>query len=95
MSTDPVALDVVCTAFMGFDPARLPMLENAARSPYWLGTNDVESIQVVSNDPSMTAWGRKEWRHLDFEASEGWRGFLELSTESPFTDTPAARRRAR
>ena len=84
MSSDPVALDVVCTALMGFDPAKLPMLTNASRAHHWLGTNDIEAIHVVSNDAAMTAWGRREWRHLQFEPSEGWQGFLELSPESAF-----------
>ena len=84
MGDDAVAVDSVCAAVMGFDPLRIPTLSNTSRTPYWIGSNDLDTISVVSNAPGWQNWRRLNWPNLAFEASEGWRGWLELEPDSAF-----------
>jgi uncharacterized protein (DUF362 family) len=84
MGDDAVAVDTVCTAVMGFDPLLIPTLVNASRTRYPIGNNDISAVTVVSNESAWRDWREIGWRHLAFEASEGWRRHLELTPESAF-----------
>lgn len=69
MSTDPVAADAVAASFMGFDPAKIPVIAQALRlSDHQLGVTDVAKIEIASNRP--------EWcGALDADRFEGQRVF--------------------
>lgn len=70
-STDPIAVDAVLSWIMGFDPARIRLIQGAAssRSPLWLGHAAFDRMTVVSNT---------NWRELDLDFAEplGWQGYL-------------------
>ncbi len=72
-SLDAVALDTVLAWFMGYDPARIRMIQGAAVSsdPFWLGQGELDKIEVSSNVV--------DWRavNLDFREPLGWEGYLK------------------
>ena len=75
--TDPIAVDVVCTHVMGFDPDRITLLRESHRAPFALGTADPSRIDVRSNRARWTRWLEPDFAHLAFEPSAGWRGYIE------------------
>jgi uncharacterized protein (DUF362 family) len=72
-SCDPLALDTVLAWIMGFDPARIRLIQGAAQSrePFWLGHADWDKIEVATSIAN--------WRdlNLDFLEPLGWQGFLK------------------
>jgi uncharacterized protein (DUF362 family) len=70
---DPVALDSVLAWIMGFEPARIRLIQGAAasREPYWLGHAEWNNMDVVSN--------KAAWRdiNLDFLEPLGWTNYLK------------------
>jgi len=75
--TDPVAVDVVCSHVMGFDPDRIKLLRESHRAPFALGTAEESRIDVRSNRARWTRWLDPDFEHLAFEPSAGWRGHIE------------------
>jgi uncharacterized protein (DUF362 family) len=71
-STDPVAVDAVIAHVMGFDPARIRLIQGAQASlpPLWLGHADFARIDVQTN--------AADWKSLNLEFVEplGWEGYL-------------------
>ncbi len=76
-SLDPIALDAVLTLAMGFDPARVRLIQGAALSkpPLWIGHSNLELIEVRSN---LTSWREL---NLHFMEPLGWEGYLRRDTE--------------
>ena len=72
-SCDPVALDTTLAWIMGFDPARIRLIQGAAasREPYWLGHVAWSNIEVMSN---VAAWREI---NLDFLEPLGWKDYLK------------------
>ena len=77
--TDPIAVDVVCSHIMGFDPERIRLLSESYRARFALGTADPDMIEVSSNEERWTRWREPDFHHLAFEPSGGWRGYVERS----------------
>ena len=75
--TDPIAVDVVCTNIMGFDPDRIRLLSESDQAPYALGTGDPNRIEVRSNRDRWAHWREPEFEHLGFEPSAGWKNYVE------------------
>jgi hypothetical protein len=70
-SIDPIAVDAVLSWIIGFDPARIRLIEGAAssREPFWLGHSAFDRMSVVSNT---------DWRLLNLHFAEplGWEDYL-------------------
>jgi hypothetical protein len=70
-SIDPIAVDSVLTWIMGFDPARIRLIEGAAssREPLWLGHSAFDRMSVASNI---------DWFELNLGFAEplGWEEYL-------------------
>jgi uncharacterized protein (DUF362 family) len=70
--TDPVAVDAVAARIMGFDPARIPTIDNAGRpGKFELGISDLQKIKVVAT--------KDEYLHTSFhfKPAPGWVGHIE------------------
>jgi uncharacterized protein (DUF362 family) len=80
---DPVAVDVVCSHIMGFDPQRIRLLSESHRAPLPLGTADPDRIDVRSNKVRWTRWREPDFQHLAFEPSAGWKGYVERAPGQP------------
>ena len=81
--TDPIAVDVMCSHAMGFDPARIRLLSESHRAPFPLGTADPDQIEVNSNRERWTRWREPDFEHLAFEPSGGWKGYVERAPGQP------------
>ncbi|HYT99147.1 MAG TPA: DUF362 domain-containing protein [Gemmatimonadales bacterium] len=93
---DPVAVDVVCSHMMGFDPERIRLLSDSHRASLAVGTADPAMIEVRSNLERWTQWREPDFEHLAFEPSGGWRGYVERAPHRPLaggapTSRPPAR----
>lgn len=66
ISKDPVACDFIATKIMGFSPEKIPTIKNASNKKFYLGTNDISKIEIVSNlkDPEKI--------NLNFIPPKGW-----------------------
>jgi len=77
---NPVAVDTVCTAIMGFDPSRLPMIARAWESGHMpLVDFSQDKVEVVSNSEQWAGSLEDLLRapHLGFRAHFGWVGHIE------------------
>jgi uncharacterized protein (DUF362 family) len=73
--THPVVVDWVCAQVMGFDPSRIPAIEQGLNV---FGLRDrLEELSVCSNDGIWSAVDRSVQHHLGFVASAGWAGHIE------------------
>ena len=75
-----LAVDLVATRLMGFDPLKVRMYrELLADTEFDFGVRRLDEIEVVSNEPS---WEKclqdKKNRFLDFNPHPGWIGHLEI-----------------
>jgi hypothetical protein len=78
---NPVAVDAVCARLMGFDQARLPLLNRSLephRFPLFQGSSD--DITITGNVPG---WNRplSQWSLSDtlkFKPHFGWTGAVEM-----------------
>lgn len=75
--TDPVAVDVVCTHAIGFDPDKIRMFTDSVRLAYPLGTRKPELITVRSNLPRWERWLEPDYDHLGFVPAAGWKNYVE------------------
>ncbi len=75
---DPVAVDLVCTALMGFDATTIPTVSRAHETPYFLGTNRADEIELRANAPRFTTWDALRGAHFAFIPAKGWEGHVEL-----------------
>ncbi len=81
---NPVAVDTVCTAVMGFDYRRVPVVARAWElGKYPLVGFGLESIVCVSNVPEWNASLEEleRARHLSFLAHLGWQGRIERGAQ--------------
>ena len=75
-----LAVDLVATRLMGFDPLKVRMYrEMLADTEFDFGVSRLDDIEVVSNESS---WEKclqdKKNRFLDFNPHPGWIGHLEI-----------------
>lgn len=79
-----LAVDVVATRLMGFDPMRVRVLTAALADPYFdFGIRRTEDIDVLADDPAwMHCLTDQSSRFLDFRPHPGWVGHLEIQPVS-------------
>jgi uncharacterized protein (DUF362 family) len=76
---NPLAVDMVATRLMGFDPNKIKMLEQGQKQA-WLNTwsSGGKRIQVMSDDLGYLDFWKSTSRFLEFTSSKGWRGHIEV-----------------
>jgi hypothetical protein len=75
-----LAVDLVATRLMGFDPLKVRMYQELLSDPEFdFGVRSLEEIEVISNEK---AWENclkdRTNRFLDFKPHPGWIGHLEI-----------------
>jgi len=75
-----LAVDLVATRLMGFDPCQVRMYQSALTDPEFdFGVRSLEDIQVLSSEPSWANCLQETTnRFLDFDPHPGWIGHLEI-----------------
>lgn len=81
---DPFAIDATLAWFMGFDPARLPIIARRGRylGPGW-GDFDLASLAVTLDGVHAPLSSFPD--RYDFTPPPGWRGHLERAVAAPGT----------
>jgi len=75
-----LAVDIVGTRLMGFDPLKLKQITAFVGRGALLGLNSVTDIPVTSNDPAFANCLSDPGNNfLAFNPYPGWRGHIELS----------------
>ncbi len=76
---NPLAVDLVATRLMGFDPMSLKIYSQAlGNEEYDFGFRRLDEIVVLSDDPSVRrCLVDQESRFLDFKPHPGWVGHIE------------------
>ncbi|BCW96606.1 MAG: DUF362 domain-containing protein [Fimbriimonadales bacterium] len=81
---DPLAVDTVSAALMGFDPTRLKILNRAEHARgYPISLVERSQIRAVSNHPAWNGSPEAMTDTLDFEPHFGWVGYLEAPHRRP------------
>jgi uncharacterized protein (DUF362 family) len=79
---DPLAIDVVASALMGFDWHKIGMLKGIATSPntskYSEFLGNESSIHLVSNNRQLSSYDLLKHSHLKFVPPNGWRTHVEI-----------------
>jgi uncharacterized protein (DUF362 family) len=78
-----LAVDVVATRLMGFDPLKIKMYQALLSAhEFEFGAHRPEDITVASDDPAWTCClADPASRFLNFRAHPGWVGHLEVQPE--------------
>lgn len=80
--TDPVPVDAVGAAVMGFDWRKIPVIREAFNaSSHPISTCIPEEIRIQSNDARLNGLSLIEMQnchHFNFEPHFGWKGHIEL-----------------
>jgi glycosyltransferase involved in cell wall biosynthesis/uncharacterized protein (DUF362 family) len=76
--TNLVAVDMICTRLMGFDPRRLPLFQWFLVGGGPKPSSGLDAIDVVSNVPVFRDCMVKEGSYLGFEPHPNWSGHLEM-----------------
>jgi uncharacterized protein (DUF362 family) len=76
-----LAVDLVATRLMGFDPMALRIHQSALRDERFdFGVRDYNDIEVLADDPAWRAClSDTKNRFLDFKPYPGWIGHIEIS----------------
>ncbi|HKA22949.1 MAG TPA: DUF362 domain-containing protein [Blastocatellia bacterium] len=75
---NPVAVDWVATRLMGFDPAEIPLYQNAvSQMSGWLAGFAIERFSVKSDVPEWQGILDSKEVVMSFRAPAGWRGQIE------------------
>ena len=76
--TNPVAIDTVCAAFMGFDHKKIPSIVNAYRTKRFnFCPFKPEDIEFFLNESVYGLYNLPEDYIFSFEAPLGWKGHVE------------------
>lgn len=76
--TNPVAIDAVCAAMMGFDPMKIPTIRNAFQiKRYPLCDFNYADIQVVAGNDKWLLSDLPESMVIPFEPQFAWKGHIE------------------
>ncbi len=79
---DPLAIDIVAAAVMGFDWKRIALLRgiaDTAQAPKYSAFNgDLLSVELLSNVPSWNLVEALECEHFSFRPPAGWRDSVEI-----------------
>lgn len=74
---NPLAVDLVASRLMGFDPSKIKMLEQGLGQTWLNSWGQAQQIEVVSNNTEYTRLWNTSERYLNFVAANGWRGHIE------------------
>ena len=85
-----LAVDLVATRLMGFDPLKVRVYQNLLSDPdYNFGVHSLDEIQVHSpNQEYVGCLQDKTNRFLDFDPHPGWIGHLEISPKDRVISFP-------
>ncbi|MCD4738724.1 MAG: DUF362 domain-containing protein [Anaerolineae bacterium] len=73
--THPVFVDDVCARVMGFDPSRIPLI-NQGLDVFGL-RDKLQGLSLCSNDKNWSTINQLMQHHLGFVPSAGWAGQIE------------------
>jgi len=80
MGTNPWAVDVLTTAWMGFDWKKIPLLKNGGSVDRWpiadCGAGDLRLV-ASGKQYAIQEIQNADWR-MNFKPPEGWRNHIEL-----------------
>lgn len=79
MGINPLAVDILTTAWMGFDWKKIPLLRNAGSITRWQiaeSKTDELRLAVSGKRYSIEDIQKADWR-MNFKPPEGWRGHIE------------------
>jgi uncharacterized protein (DUF362 family) len=83
---DPLAIDIVATALMGFDWRKVAMLREAAnpakRAPYSNFRGRESEMHIMSNDRRWQSLSTIRENSLNFCPSAGWRNHIEVASHA-------------
>lgn len=81
--TNFLAVDLVATRVMGFDPLKVRMYRELLTDPdFDFGVRNLDDVRVISNEPIWTnCLQDRTNRFLDFRPYPGWAGRLEVQPE--------------
>lgn len=93
---NPAAVDLACIKLMGLDYRKIPLMMGVQRLKRSLiFARDIhalwKSLRVVSNKAEYLHLQDEETRYLQFEASAGWKGHIELDAPAAPPAPPDAR----
>lgn len=91
---NPLAVDLVATRLMGFDPLRIRQFAILREPGGWdFGVRTLDEIRVLADDPEVRGLFRSSRPFLAFRPHPGWVGQLEAAPPAPPAG-PAASARA-
>lgn len=83
---NPLAVDLVCTRLIGFDPLRLKWIAALLAGPYFASLG---AIEVRSEEESLREMLRTRDPLLAFRPHPGWAGQVEIGAAPSATDSAA------
>jgi uncharacterized protein (DUF362 family) len=87
---NPLAVDWVATALMGFDPSRIPMYANAVRQMReWVPDFNLSRLKVHSNLANYEQVLARTEPVFQFASAPGWRGKIERYHVEPAMERKA------
>lgn len=88
---NPLAVDLVATRLMGFDPLRLRQFSILSQPGGWdFGVRSLAEIRVLADDPEVRGLFASRGAFLGFRPHPGWVGQLEAVSAPPPPAGPAA-----
>lgn len=81
---NPLAVDLVATRLMGFDPLRVRQFSILAQPGGWdFGVRSLDEVRVLADDPEVRGLFRSTRPFLAFRPHPGWVGRLEAAGSPP------------
>lgn len=79
MGINPLAVDILTSAWMGFDWKKIPLLRNADMVRWPIGAYDAGELRLALSGKryALEEIGVADWR-MNFKPPEGWRGHIEI-----------------
>lgn len=81
VGTNPLSIDTVCAAIMGFDPLKIPSVKNGYTvKKYPIADFSYQDVQVQINNKNYRINDIPDEFISLFNAPSGWKGFIEKET---------------
>jgi uncharacterized protein (DUF362 family) len=78
IGSNPLAVDLVASRLMGFDPAKIRQFSILDDARFDFGMKGVADIEVIARDSEVRRLFQSGSRFLDFRPHPGWIGRLEI-----------------